>query len=113
MLGLAAASSRTRGEGWRETLFDGKPLLGQSHPANTQSIAHLTRIPRETVRRKLNLLQDKGWVQRDAQGNWLPTPEAASALAEGSHASVNDLRVILNAALRCEETAVLPTPKTK
>ncbi|WP_371039328.1 MarR family transcriptional regulator [Rhodosalinus sp. FB01] len=33
-------------------------------------IADVTGIPRETVRRKLKLLQDRGWVDRRADGAW-------------------------------------------
>ncbi|WP_371054650.1 MarR family transcriptional regulator [Rhodosalinus sp. K401] len=33
-------------------------------------IADVTGIPRETVRRKLKLLQDRGWVDRRPDGAW-------------------------------------------
>jgi hypothetical protein len=113
MLVLAATSVTTRGVGWRETLFEGRPLDAQSNPTNTQSIAHITHIPRETVRRKLIWLQDKGWVRRDEQGNWLPTRQAALELEPGTHATVNYLRVVLNAALRSDQAGGLATPKSK
>jgi hypothetical protein len=102
MLVLAATSVSTRGEGWRETLFESQPLHAQNNPTNTQSIAHITLIPRETVRRKLIWLQDRGWVRRDELGNWQPTRQAARDLEVGTHATVTYLRVILNAALRSE-----------
>lgn len=102
MLVLAATSVSIRAEGWREMLFEGKPLCAQGNPTNTQSIAHITQIPRETVRRKLNWLEAKGWVRRDEQGNWHPMLEAASGLEAGTHAAVNYLKVILNAAQKSE-----------
>lgn len=113
MLVLAATSVSTRGEGWREALFEGQPLRAVKNPTNTQSISHITQIPRETVRRKLTWLQEKGWVRRDEQGNWLPTRKAASDLELGTHATVTYLRVILNAALRTEPTGVSAGPQTK
>jgi DNA-binding transcriptional ArsR family regulator len=113
MLVLAATSVSLRGEGWREALFEGQALHGQGNPTNTQSIAHITQVPRETVRRKLIWLQEKGWVRRDEQGNWLPSRQAASDLEPGTLATVNYLRVILNAALRSDQTGAMIAPKTK
>lgn len=37
-------------------------------PCNAFSISQATGIPRETVRRKIVALIDKGWVKRDAKG---------------------------------------------
>lgn len=37
-------------------------------PTNVQSIADFTGIPRETVRRKVNDLCAKGWLERDKDG---------------------------------------------
>lgn len=60
-------------------------VLGQSHlravlaatdhvgdnPAMTASrLADVTGIPRETVRRKLRLFQESGWIQKGADGAW-------------------------------------------
>lgn len=39
-------------------------------PLNTHSIAQITGIPRETVRRKISRLQAKGWVVRNSKGHW-------------------------------------------
>lgn len=102
MLVLAATSVSIRGEGWREMLFQGQPLRGEVRPTNTQSIAHITQIPRETVRRKLNWLQERGWVRRDAAGNWEPTRDAAKDLERGTEATVIYLKAILNAAMKAE-----------
>ncbi|MBU6372384.1 MAG: hypothetical protein KJS97_06600 [Alphaproteobacteria bacterium] len=40
----------------------------QAPPTNVQSIADFTGIPRETVRRKVNDLCAKGWLDRDKDG---------------------------------------------
>jgi hypothetical protein len=37
-------------------------------PTNVQSVADFTGIPRETVRRKVNDLCAKGWLERDKDG---------------------------------------------
>jgi hypothetical protein len=47
---------------------------------NIQSVAYCTRIPRETVRRKVQQLIDRGWLLRQARGELYVTPEAAEAL---------------------------------
>lgn len=36
-------------------------------PINLQSIADYSGIPRETVRRKLDILLEKGWIERDSR----------------------------------------------
>ncbi len=43
-------------------------------PTNAYSIAQATGIPRQTVRRKLAVLEAKGWVVRDAKGNLTVSP---------------------------------------
>ena len=37
---------------------------------NSSSIAEISGIPRETVRRKLDALAERGWVARDEHGRW-------------------------------------------
>lgn len=56
-------------------------------------IADVTRIPRETVRRKLGLLGDKGWVQRNPGGSWRLVVENGEAPARVDLAEV-DARAI-------------------
>jgi hypothetical protein len=48
---------------------------------NTASISAYSGIPRETVRRKIVTLQEKGWIARDAEGMLLATEHAARDLA--------------------------------
>jgi hypothetical protein len=110
VLVLAATSVSIRAEGWRDALFEGKPLDGESNPTNTQSLAHLTGIPRETVRRKLTWLESKGWVRRDDLGNWKPSASTTQQLRPGTLATITYLRAILNAGLRAEMDGALPRP---
>ena len=39
-------------------------------PLNTLSIAQVTGIPRETVRRKIAKMEKKNWIMRDRKGHW-------------------------------------------
>ena len=48
---------------------------------NTSSIAEYSGIPRETVRRKIKLLQERGWIARDAEGMLVATKKSAEDLA--------------------------------
>lgn len=47
-------------------------------PCNALSISDATGIPRETVRRKVNLLIKKGWVYQNDKGHLYLTPEVAN-----------------------------------
>src|ERR1035437_8490087 len=46
-------------------------------PCNALSISDATGIPRETVRRKVNALIKKGWVQQNERGHLYLTPKVA------------------------------------
>jgi hypothetical protein len=56
--------------------FDGQggmppdALVGRPPRINASSLAAVTGIPRETVRRKLEGLAQRGWVERDSGGLW-------------------------------------------
>ncbi|MGV8961361.1 MAG: hypothetical protein ACOH1V_13430 [Stenotrophomonas sp.] len=67
---------------------------------NTLSIALYTEIPRETVRRKVAALVEKGWVKCDARGNLSPTPQAAIDLESATAATVEFLDVVTREARR-------------
>jgi hypothetical protein len=45
-------------------------LVGSAPRINSSSIAEVTGIPRETVRRKLEGLAGRGWIARDESGLW-------------------------------------------
>ena len=100
LLILGAVATGSRGEGWRDILLSDGRGRGNTHSAtNTQSIAHVTGIPRESVRRKLARLEAKEWVRRDGSGNWLPTARAADDLRPATRATITYLRTVLAAAL--------------
>jgi len=55
---------RTAGERTHQELFEHWSGRPEPEEINSQSIAHYTGIPRETVRRKVNDLVMRGWVER-------------------------------------------------
>ncbi len=57
------------------------PREVQSIEINAQSLSDYSGIPRETVRRKLNILVEKGWVERDHRGYITATAKAKEELA--------------------------------
>jgi hypothetical protein len=63
----------------------------RSEDINAQFISDFSSIPRETVRRKLNALVEKGWVTRDEQGFVTATDKAKIDLAPLTQSSLNYL----------------------
>lgn len=63
-------------------------------PINLQSIADFSGIPRETVRRKLELLIGRGWVQRGEHGYVTATDVANHDLVELTSSTVRYLAAI-------------------
>lgn len=61
------------------------------HPINIQSIAECSGIPRETVRRKVNMLKKLKLIQRDAQGMLEVTDNATKTLKPATEASLQYL----------------------
>lgn len=55
---------------------------------NALSVAQYAGIPRETARRKIAVLVEKGWVTCDATGHLAPTTRAAEDLADGTAATL-------------------------
>ncbi len=75
---------------------------GNNHGAATQSvsasrIADITRIPRQTVRRKLETLAKRGWIEQDDQRSWhiVVREDGAAARSDLAHL---DARGILRGA---------------
>lgn len=58
---------------------------------NALSISLYTAIPRETVRRKVKVLVEKGWVECDASGNLSPSKNVKGDLAKGTAATLDYL----------------------
>ncbi|QDX81759.1 hypothetical protein B9N43_11155 [Denitratisoma sp. DHT3] len=46
-------------------------------PCNANSVSEATGIPRETVRRKVNALIERGWVAQDEKGHLFVTQKSA------------------------------------
>ncbi|MFD1007627.1 hypothetical protein [Oceanisphaera ostreae] len=60
-------------------------------PINIQSVAECSGIARETVRRKVNKLEQLGYVHRDTQGMLKITAKATTELTVSTEASVQYL----------------------
>ncbi len=45
-------------------------VTGTPLRTNTSTIAEISGIPRETVRRKIDTLARRGWIERDPKGLW-------------------------------------------
>lgn len=61
---------------------------------NAHSVALYADMPRETVRRKVAKLIDRGWLTSDDHGTLRPAPLAASDLAHGTTATLKYLDAI-------------------
>jgi hypothetical protein len=99
MLVLLTLSLGTDRENWVQALFDDSVEAPQRRLTNTHSIAHASGIPRETVRRKLETMEARGWIRRDAKGNWTPTPCASEDLRSSSHETIAFISAIVAATL--------------
>ena len=95
---LAVVSLGAEGEGRRDMLFGDPARPARLRPTNTRSLSIATGIPRETLRRKLDRLQERGWVERSPSGNWEPTRQAARDLRPATIETIAYLRTILSAA---------------
>ncbi len=64
-----------------EQLGNGAPPLSQQRLTNIGSVAAVTGIPRESVRRKVDELVKAGWVVRGANGHLAVNARASSDLS--------------------------------
>jgi CRP-like cAMP-binding protein len=98
---LAVIGSRTRNARWAPALAElGKMTRGTGpdsaqHPINIQSVADYSGIPRETVRRKVASLQDRGWVTRSPDGRLSVTRVAAAELQDATSETIDYLASLL------------------
>ena len=99
MLILLAISVGTERDDWRVALLDKWQPKRRTRPTNTLSLSQSTGIARESVRRKLDALSARGWIVRDAKGNWEPTLAAAETLQPATLETVEYLRRIFAAGL--------------
>jgi len=75
-------------ESWRSE----KPPFVSPEDINIRSIADFSGIPRETVRRKLAMLFEKGWVERSDDGMLRATAKARDGLEPLTLAGMDYLR---------------------
>lgn len=105
MLVLAVIGDRTRPESWQPEPITYREITrrrGEEFlqvPINIQSVSDYSGIPRETVRRKVQVLEQKGWVERDAQGRLTISSSAAVDLEHSTTHSIEYLAAISNAVL--------------
>lgn len=105
MLVLAVIGDRTRPDAWQPEPVSYRQITrrkGEEHlqvPINIQSVADYAMIPRETVRRKVQVLQEKGWVERDEEGRLTISPSAAADLEQSTTHSIQYLAAISSAVL--------------
>ena len=102
MLVLLTLSLGTDREGWAQALLANHVASTQKRLTNTQSIALASGIPRETVRRKLDAMEMRGWISRDEKGNWAPTPGASKDLRASSQETIGFIRAIVAAAISAD-----------
>jgi DNA-binding IclR family transcriptional regulator len=81
-----------------QDFVDGTVDSLQPAAINLQSIADYSGIPRETVRRKLRILQDKGWVMKDNR-NFMTVTDKAKANLNGLTESSLKYLIEMDAAL--------------
>ncbi len=112
MLVLLTLSLGTDRKDWARSLLVEFQPAPQMRLTNTQSIAHASGIPRETVRRKLETLERRGWVFRDAEGNWVPTRTASEDLIDSTRESVSFIRAVVVTALAADADPSNEGPST-
>ena len=81
-------AERARGLTNRDFL-QGRPASGKQLPINTQSMADCTGIPRETVRRKISHLINRGWVKKNEDATLEATENAALELAPATDVALD------------------------
>ena len=104
---LAVIGSRTQPEHWMPALTElgtmthGNNSEGRQLPINIQSVADYSGIPRETVRRKVAILQDRGWITRAADGRLAVAQHAAHDLEDATGETIAYLASLLRAFQSC------------
>lgn len=59
----------------------GPPLPEATNGISASRLADVCRIPRETVRRKLKLLEEKNWISQDGEQSWTIVHENGTSAA--------------------------------
>lgn len=101
LLVLAVIGDRTRPENWTAESLTYRQMTNGSeddhlqYPINIQSVSDYSGIPRETVRRKVMILQRKGWVTRGPSGCLAVSRTAAGDLEDATNDSIAYLEALL------------------
>ena len=66
----------------------------QTPSINALSLSQYTGIPRETARRKVAALVERGWVVSDRRGSLSPTPRAANDLRRATDEALGFIRMM-------------------
>lgn len=111
MLVLAVIGERTRPETWTPELQTYRQLTRNSedahlqHPINVQSVSDFSGIPRETVRRKVRILERKGWIVRDTDGRLSVSRTAGQDLEDATSDSIAYLETLFSVFERSAQDA--------
>ncbi len=70
IVGQMEIDARIRSQPDNSGLMPPDPTMGRPARINISSIAEISGIPRETVRRKAEALARQGWIERDVNGLW-------------------------------------------
>jgi predicted transcriptional regulator len=64
-------------------------------PCNAFSLSNATGIPRETIRRKIRILKERGLVGRHPQGGYVIQPGIAERFEDGNRRTFFDLMAVI------------------
>jgi hypothetical protein len=102
--GRTLSANRVRGVSYEEFL-EGRRGGRQGSGTNVHSIADSTGIPRETVRRKVERLIERGWVERKENRHLVVTDKAAAELRPITEATFDYIADLVNATVDSAATA--------
>lgn len=100
---LAAIAERTPTSSWEKKVDNVQEILRapgpgpNQRPINVQSLSDYTGVPRETVRRKIAILESRGWVTRKGDGSIAVERKAAIDLESATTHSIEYIASILAA----------------
>ena len=103
-IALQSIESNMRNPAFRDKFSDLRNIIGVQgqHPVNALSIAEATGVPRETVRRKLKILLERGAIIEQSRGLYVikpgfaQTPEHLAVIEQ----AMRDAILFLNECLR-------------
>lgn len=84
---------RSRGVSY-DSFLAGQRGVAEMKSINAKSISEITGIPRETVRRKVNALLDRGWVKRREDGTLEVARSAIGDLAPVTESTFDYLAAV-------------------